>query len=271
LEWQQFGGSVKARVAFNIIREAVKSGSLGQGQHLLDASTGNTGIAYAIFAAVAGIPLTLCIPANATDERKNVLDALNVNVVYTPSHLGPQGAHDVAKKIKADKPEEYFFADQYSNAHNWQSHYHETGAEIWEQTEGKVSHFLSGIGTGGTLVGVSKKLKEFNKKIQMIGLQPKRETHGLDGWVHLESAGHPKVYDEKAADSMMNVSTEEAHQVLKDLAEKEGLMVSPSAAANLKAALDLANGLEEGVVVTIFPDDASKYSNVIASIFNFQG
>jgi len=270
LEWQQFGGSVKARVAFNIIREAVKNGSLGNGQHLLDASTGNTGIAYAIFAAVANIPLTLCMPANVTEERKNVLNALNVNVVYTPSHLGPQGAHDVAKQIKSDKPDDFFFADQYSNAQNWQSHYHETATEIWEQTEGQVTHFVGGIGTGGTVVGVSKRFKELNDQIKIIGLQPSSEVHGLDGWVHLKSAGSPKVFDHKASDSIVEVETEDAHKVLKDLVDNEGLMVSPSSAANLKATLDLADQLDEGTIVTVFPDDASKYGEVMSRIFNYQ-
>ena len=243
---------------------------MGNGQHLLDASTGNTGIAYAIFAAVANIPLTLCMPANVTEERKNVLNALNVNVVYTPSHLGPQGAHDVAKQIKSDKSDDFFFADQYSNAQNWQSHYHETATEIWEQTEGQVTHFVVGIGTGGTVVVVSKRFRELNDQIKIIGLQPSSEVHGLDGWVHLKSAGSPKVFDHKASDSIVEVETEDAHKVLKDLVDNEGLMVSPSSAANLKATLDLADQLDEGTIVTVFPDDASKYGEVMSRIFNYQ-
>lgn len=268
LEWQQFGGSVKARPAFNILWNAVKEGSLTRDKRLLDASSGNTGIAYAVFAAAAGIPLTLCVPENASKERKHLLKALGAEVIYTSPFEGTDGAQRVAKDMHGANPELYYYADQYNNPWNWQAHFNGTAQEIIEQSEGKVSHFIAGLGTTGTFTGTGRALKEHNPKIQLIALQPESAMHGLEGWKHLETAKIPGIYDPKLADQERSIDSEKAFEVLEQAARLEGLAISPSAAANLAGALALAEELEEGVIVTVLADDQSKYTDIIAQHLN---
>lgn len=267
LEWQQFGGSVKARPAFNILYQAVKNGDLKEGMSLLDASSGNTGIAYAIFAAVAGIPVTLCIPENASKERKHLLQTLNVNVIYTSPFESTEGSQRVAKELYKQHPDKYFYADQYNNENNWKAHYNGTGVEIWEQTEGEITHFVAGLGTTGTFTGTGRRLKEFNSEIELVSLQPETALHGLEGWKHLETAKVPGIYDDSVADRIAEAKTEKAYATLKRAAREEGLLLSPSSAANLQGALDLAEQIDEGTIVTVFPDDSTKYSDVIEQIY----
>lgn len=267
LEWQQFGGSVKARAAYRIIQEAVRSGQLREGKILLDATSGNTGIAYAIFAAVAGIPLTLCVPENASRERKNVLKSLGVNVIYTSAMETTDGAQRVAKQLAETAPDKYFYADQYANPNNWKAHYDSTAPEIFAQTEGHITHFVAGLGTTGTFTGTGRRLQQLNPDIQRIALQPETALHGLEGWKHLETAHTPAIYDASVADALRTVDTGSAYTFMRRAAKEEGLLLSPSSAANLAGAVQLASELDSGVIVTVFADDATKYSEVVEHVF----
>ncbi len=263
LEWQQMGGSVKARPALNILKEAVASGELTTRRHLLDASSGNTGIAYAVFAAVAGIPYTLCIPENASKERKHILETMGVNLIYTSPFESTDGSQAIARELALAEPDKYYYADQYNNANNWKAHYHGTAEEILNQSGHRITHFIAGLGTTGTFTGTARRLKEVNPNIHVIGLQPETALHGLEGWKHLETAKVPGIYDDQLADEIDTVDTLGAYEVLKDAARYEGLFLSPSSAANLLGAIRLAERIDEGVIVTVFPDDASKYSEVV--------
>ena len=263
LEWQQFGGSVKARAAYRIVRNAVETGSWRQGKRLLDATSGNTGIAYAIFCAVARIPLTIILPENASEERKHILQQLAVEVIYSSPYESTEGAQDLAQELVRKNPELYVYLDQYSNPLNVLAHLEGTAPEIWSQTNGKITHFIAGLGTTGTFTGTGTRLKDYNKAIQLIALQPDGALHGLEGWKHLETARVPGIYNPALADEFREVSTERAYELLPKAAKLEGLLLSPSAAANLSAALKLAQELEEGVIVTTLADDASKYKDVI--------
>jgi cysteine synthase B len=266
LEWQQMGGSVKARPALNILKAAAAEGKLPRGKHLLDASSGNTGIAYAVFAAVAGIPFTLCIPENASKERKHILETLGVNLIYTSPFESTDGSQAVARELAASAPETYFYADQYNNDHNWRAHYDNTAEEILAQTAHGVTHFICGLGTTGTFTGTARKLRERLENVTLIGLQPETALHGLEGWKHLETAKVPGIYDACLADEIHTVDTLGAYAVLKDAARYEGLFLSPSSAANLLGAIQLAEQLTEGTIVTVFADDATKYSEVVNDI-----
>lgn len=268
LEYQQMGGSVKARPAFNIIKQAILEGKLTEGKHLLDATSGNTGIAYATFGAALGIPITLCLPENASPERKQILNALGVNIIYTSRFEGTDGAQLKAKELVAKNPEKYYYADQYANENNWKAHYNGTALEIWEKTKQTITHFVAGLGTTGTFMGTSRKLKELNKDIECIALQPNNPMHGLEGWKHLETAIVPKIYNENQADKIKEVDTLESFDLVKQIAEKEGLLVSPSSAANLLGAIQIAEQIDEGVIVTTFADNSEKYSEVMKHIFS---
>ncbi|MCP4440395.1 MAG: cysteine synthase family protein [Aureispira sp.] len=267
LEWQQLGASVKTRPAFNIIKSAIGRGLLHQGIRLLDATSGNTGIAYAHISAVLGIPLTIVLPENASKERKRILKALGVELIYTSKFGGTDEAQEKAQDLATKYPDLYYYADQYSNPANWQAHQLTTAPEIWEQTQQKITHFVAGLGTTGTFVGTSKGLKAFNPNIQSIALQPGTALHGLEGWKHLETAKVPAIYDTTLADQHLEISTLEAYNYVKQIAKKEGLLVSPSAAANLAGAIKVAKQLDKGTVVTLFPDDASKYGEVLQQLF----
>lgn len=265
LEWQQFGGSVKARPAFNIIHDAVVSGAL-RGKRLLDASSGNTGIAYAIFAAAAGIPVTLCLPENATKERKHILTALGVDLILTSPFEGTDGAQAEARELVLKSPDKFCYVDQYRNEANWKAHYYGTGLEVYNETEGKITHFVAGLGTTGTFMGSGRRLKELNPDIRLVALQPETALHGLEGWKHLETTRVPEIYDAGVPDEMRFISTEDSYSMMRRAAREEGMLLSPSGATNLAGAVKLAEEIDEGVIVTVLADDATKYSELINKI-----
>lgn len=267
LEWQQMGASVKSRPAFNIIKQAVLRGDLRPGKALLDATSGNTGIGYATIGAALGIPVTLCLPENASAERKMILKALGVEIIYTSPFEGTDGSQIKAKEMVEADPDKYYYADQYGNEDNWKAHLHTTAKEIWEQTEGKITHFVAGMGTTGTMMGTGRGLKKFNEDIHLVALQPEMVMHGLEGWKHLETAIVPKIYDDCVADEVRLANSEKALEVIQETAAKEGLLISPSAAANLSVAMEVANELDEGVVVTVFADSADKYGEVYKELY----
>jgi cysteine synthase B len=268
LEWQQFSGSVKARPAYRIIKDAIKEGKLGAGRHLLDASSGNTGIAYAHIGASLGIPVTLFLPESVSQERKRRLKALGVDLHLTSASGGIDESQELVKELAQKDPGKYFYANQYDNDSNWSAHYDTTGPEIWRQTEGKITHFITGLGTSGTFMGTSRRLKEFNPDIRVISVQPDSEIHArdLEGWKHMATARVPAIYDDTLADENRTITTDQAHEMLKKAAKKEGLLLSPSASADLTAALQLAEELDEGIIVTVFPDNGNKYGEDIDKI-----
>jgi cysteine synthase B len=268
VEWQQFGGSVKARPAYRILRKAVENGSLDGGKAILDATSGNTGIAYAIFCAVAGIPLTLCIPENASKERKHILRSLGAKLEFTSPFEGTDGAQERARELALNKPHLYHYTDQYSNDNNWLAHYHTTAPEIWEQTGGKITHFVAGLGTTGTFTGTGSRLIEYNSGIELIALQPESAMHGLEGWKHLETARTPAIFNASLPDRVELVDSSASYEIIRDAAKYEGLFLSPSAAANLLGAIKVAEKLDEGTVVTVFADNADKYGDVMQEIFS---
>lgn len=261
-EWEQLSGSVKARAAYNIFRQAIENGQLTRDISLLDATSGNTGIAYAKIGSLLNIPVTLCLPENASKERKEILTALGANIIYTSRFEGTDGAQAVARELAAADPSKYFYADQYRNNNNWKAHYHTTAIEIKEALPG-ITHFVAALGTTGTFVGTGRRLKELDPSIRLISLQPDNPLHGLEGWKHLETALVPGIYDAAVADENHTVGTEEAWQLMKDAWKYEGLRLSPSSAANLAGAIRVAEKIESGIVVTILPDNADKYSEVV--------
>jgi cysteine synthase B len=264
-EWFNPGGSVKDRPAWNIMRTAIERGELHRGKRLLDATSGNTGIAYAMIGAALGIGVTLCVPANVSIERKRILNAYGAEVLYTDPLESTDGAIRKARQLYAEHPNLYYYADQYNNPANWQAHYETTGVEIWQQTEGRITHFVAGLGTTGTFVGVGRRLRDYNPAIQLISFQPDSPLHGLEGLKHLETAIVPGIYDPTLADSELRISTEQAYQMVKRLAREEGLLVGISAGAAVAACLQLAERLVKqqpdapAVIVTILPDSADKY------------
>lgn len=262
-EWANPGGSVKDRAAFNIIETALQSGELTPGRKLLDATSGNTGIAYAMIGAARGIPITLCVPANVSAERKRILAAYGAEVVWTDPMEGSDGAIRKAQELHRANPGKYFYADQYSNDANWRAHYQGTAAEIWSQTEGSVTHFVAGLGTSGTFVGTTRRLKEFNPSIQAISFQPDSAFHGLEGLKHMATAIVPRIYDPSLADSALEIETEEAYAMVKRVARVEGVLVGISSGAalvaTLKVAAQIADQVESAVIVTVLPDSADKY------------
>lgn len=264
-EWEQLSGSVKARAAYNIFRHAIESGRLNRNIALLDATSGNTGIAYAKIGSILNIPVTLCLPENASKERKEILQSLGAHIIYTSRFEGTDGAQAAARELAADSPEKYFYADQYRNDDNWKAHYHSTAPEIKEALPG-ITHFVAALGTTGTFVGTGRRLKELDPSIQLISLQPDNPLHGLEGWKHLETALVPGIYDPSVADDNQEVGTEEAWEIMKAAWKYEGLRLSPSSAANLAGAIRIAEKLETGTVVTILPDNADKYSEVVTKL-----
>jgi S-sulfo-L-cysteine synthase (O-acetyl-L-serine-dependent) len=259
-EWANPGGSVKDRAASRIVHEAMRSGTLRDGVALLDATSCNTGIAYAMLGAALKFPVVLCMPSNVSPERKKILNAYGAEVVYTAPDEGSDGAIRKAQQMAAAHPQKYFYADQYSNDANWQAHYYGTAQEIWEQTEGRITHFVATLGTGGTFVGATRKLKELNPGIQCISLQPDSPFHGLEGLKHMATAIVPKIYDANLADRDIEISTEAAYDAVKRLARTEGLLVGISAGAALVGCEMVARELREpAFVVTVFPDSADKY------------
>ena len=261
-EWHNPGGSVKDRAAWNIVSEACQAGQLGPGKMLLDSTSGNTGIAYAMLGAAMGFPVTLCVPKNVSPERKRILESYGATILWTDPDLGSDGAIRKVREVYAADPEKYFYADQYSNDANWRAHYLTTGPEIWRQTAGQVTHFLSMLGTSGTFVGVARKLKQMNPAIQCISLQPDSPFHGIEGAKHMPTAIVPKIYDPSLADANLEISTEAAYAMCKRLAREEGLLVGISAAAAVVGAEQIARTIPQGVnavIVTILCDSADKY------------
>jgi len=263
-EWFNPGGSVKDRPALSMIQAGLTTGALHPGKTIIDATSGNTGIAYAMVAAALQFPVQLCLPDSASHERKRILAALGAELVITPGDEGTDGAIRKVQEIVAENPEKYFYPDQYSNPANWQAHYRTTANEIWEQTSGRITHFVAGLGTSGTFVGTTRRLKELNPRIRCVSLQPDASFHGLEGWKHMPTAIRPAIYDDTLADENLPVSTEEAYRMVKRLAREEGLLVSPSSAAALLGCFQVAAGIprnSNAVIVTVFADSASKYLN----------
>jgi S-sulfo-L-cysteine synthase (O-acetyl-L-serine-dependent) len=262
-EWTNPGGSVKDRAASNIIRQGELSGKLRPGMTILDSTSGNTGIAYAMIGAAKGYKIKLFLPANASPERIAILKAYGAELVLTDPLEGSDGAIRAVRALVAEDPERYFYADQYNNPANWQAHYNSTGVEIWNQTNGTVTHFLAGLGTTGTLMGTGRRLKDYSRDVQIIALQPDSPFHGLEGLKHIPTAIKPGIYDETLADRLIEIGTEETYDMARRLAREEGYLVGISSATAMVGALRVANGLSEqgepGVVVTIFPDNAYKY------------
>jgi cysteine synthase B len=261
-EWFNPGGSVKDRSALSMIQAGLENGALRRGKTIIDATSGNTGIAYATIAAALGYPVKLCLPDSASLERKRILRALGAELVITPGDEGTDGAIRRVQAIVAADPEKYFYPDQYSNPANWQAHYRTTANEIWKQSGGRITHFVAALGTSGTFVGVSRRLRELNPGIRCISLQPDAPFHGLEGWKHMPTAIRPAIYDDKIADQNLEIGTEAAYRMVKRIAREEGLLVSPSAAAALVGCFEVAKRIapfEWAVIVTVFADSASKY------------
>jgi S-sulfo-L-cysteine synthase (O-acetyl-L-serine-dependent) len=255
------GGSVKDRPALNMILEGEASGKLTTGKILLDATSGNTGIAYAMIGAIKGIKVRLAMPENISLERRRILEAYGAELILTSSREGSDGAIRMARELYEKSPETYFYPDQYSNDANWQAHYKTTAVEIYRQTGGRVSHFVAGMGTSGTFTGTGKGLKKLNPKVQLVAMQPDSPMHGLEGMKHMASSLVPAIYDRDLADSFAEVSTESAQGMVRRLAREEGLLVGISAGGNVDAALQVAKTLKSGVVVTVLCDGGMKYLN----------
>src|SRR5689334_20618101 len=257
-EWRNPGGSVKDRPAARMILEGERSGALTRDKILLDATSGNTGIAYAMIGAARGYRVRLCVPENVTPERKRILNAFGAEVVFTDPMEGSDGAIIKAKAMYAAEPDLYFYPDQYNNPGNWLSHYDTTAPEIIEQTGGRLTHFVAGLGTSGTFVGAGRRLREFNPSIKLISVQPDSPLHGLEGLKHMGTAIVPGIYDASIADEDIGVSTEEAFALTRELA-RQGLFVGISSGANLAGALSVAGRASDAVVVVVFCDGGEKY------------
>lgn len=262
-EWANPGGSVKDRAASAIVAEALSRGRLEGGRRLLDSTSGNTGISYAMLGAALGFPVTLCMPTNVSPQRKRVVAAYGAEVVWSDPGEGSDGAIRKARELAGNDPERYYYADQYSNDANWQAHYRSTGAEIWRQTEGRVTHFVAGLGTSGTFVGTTRRLKEFHSRVQCFSVQPDSPFHGLEGLKHMPTSIVPAIYSPYLADGNIEMETEAAYTMARRLAREEGLLVGISAAANVAASLGIAREMaaarQEAVIVTILCDSADKY------------
>ncbi|MGA2643104.1 MAG: cysteine synthase family protein [Candidatus Sulfotelmatobacter sp.] len=263
-EWHNPGGSVKDRAAANIVAEGRRSGRFGSGKILLDATSGNTGIAYAMLGAAEGFPVTLCMPTNVSVERKKILQAYGANILYTDPADGSDGAVRMARELAAKHPDLYFYADQYSNDANWLAHYHGTANEIWQQTEGRITHFVAMLGTSGTFMGTTRRLKELNPAIRCISLQPDSSFHGIEGAKHMATAIVPKIYDPTLADQNLEIATEDAYAMARRIARENGLLLGISAAAGIFGSLRVSEQLslrkeQEAVVVTILCDSGDKY------------
>lgn len=257
-EWKNPGGSVKDRPAIRMIEDGERSGALTRDKVIIDATSGNTGIAYAMIGAAKGYRVRLCVPENVTPERKRILRAFGAEVIFTDPMQGSDGAILRVKSMYAENPGLYFYPDQYNNPGNWQAHYDTTAPEIIEQTGGRLTHFVAGLGTSGTFVGVGRRLREHNRSIRLISVQPDSPLHGLEGLKHMETAIVPGIYDRKLADEDLGIGTEEAFRLTKRLA-REGLFVGISSGANLAGALQVARRTSDAVIVVVFCDGGEKY------------
>ena len=260
-EWQNPGGSVKDRAAARMILEGEASGQLTPNKTIIDATSGNTGIAYAMVGAARGYAVKLCMPENASAERKLILRALGAELVLTSPLESTDGAIREARRLYAEDPDRYFYPDQYSNDGNWRAHYDTTAPEIIAQTSGRLTHFVAGLGTSGTFVGTGRRLRKFSPGIKLISFQPQGPFHGLEGLKHMESAIVPAIYDPELADEDLRIDTERAYRMVRRLAREEGLLAGISSGAAVAAMLDVARTIDRGVIVTVFPDGAEKYLN----------
>jgi cysteine synthase B len=268
-EWVNPGGSVKDRAASAIVADALQRGLIGSARGsnpakgLLDATSGNTGIAYAMLGAALGFPVTLCMPSNVSPERKKYLAAYGANIVWTSPADGSDGAIRKARELAAAEPDRYFYADQYSNDENWRAHYRTTANEIWQQTDGQITHFVAGLGTSGTFMGTTRRLKELNPAIRCISMQPDSAFNGLEGLKHMATAIVPRIYDSALADANIDLDTEIAYRTARTLGRRHGLLVGISAAGAVAAALQVAEqearAGREAIIVTVLPDAAEKY------------
>lgn len=258
-EWLNPGGSVKDRAGLRIIEDGERSGQLTPGKVILDSTSGNTGIAYAMIATIKGYQVELVVPANLSEERKKTLLFYGANLIFTDPLLGSDGALLEARRIYEANPDRYFKGDQYNNPSNWRAHYETTGIEILQQSKGRVTHFIAGVGTGGTLIGIGRRLKEYNPDIKIYEVQPDNGFHGIEGLKHIETAIRPGIYEESVLDGTFFVRTEEAYWMAIRLAKEEGLLVGPSSGAAFWASLKLAESIDTGVVITIFPDGGDRY------------
>src|ERR1700676_3749921 len=261
-EWYNPGGSVKDRAASNIVAQGRRTGKFGPGKILLDATSGNTGIAYAMLGAAEGFPVTLCMPTNVSVERKQILGAYGANILYTDPGEGSDGAIRMARELADKHPGLYFYADQYSNDANWQAHYHGTANETWHKQEGRISHFVSMLGTSGTFVGATRRLKELNPRIRCISLQPDSAFHGIEGAKHMATAIVPRIYDSSVADENLEIATEDAHAMARRLAREQGLLVGVSSAAAVVGSLQVVDTIkvnQRATIVTILADSGEKY------------
>lgn len=268
LEWHQLGGSVKARAAYHIIVEAIRHGQLNESRTLLDATSGNTGIAFAAIGAKLGIPVALALPENASKERIRTLRAYGAEIIFTSPFEGTDGAQIEAKRLANTQFHKFYYADQYANDHNWRAHFLTTAPEIFAQTDGKVTHFVAGLGTTGTFTGTTRKLRQLVPTIEAIALHPDAALHGLEGWKHMETAIVPKIYDPNLADRNLAVDTAEAYEMIKTVSRNHGLLISPSSAANLVGAQKVAATIDRGTIVTVLPDSAERYGEVMDSIYS---
>ena len=258
-EWFNPGGSIKDRPALNIIRSALDTGELRSGMRLLDATSGNMGIAYATFGAVMDFGVTLALPENASAERITILRSLGAELILTDPLEGIDGAILKARQLAEERPDLYYYANQYDNNANWQAHYLSTGPEIVQQTGGNITHFVAGMGTSGTMMGAGRYLRHYNADIQLVAVQPDSPFHGLEGLKHMPSAIQPEILDLELPDRTIEVSTESAYEMVRRLAREEGIFAGISSGANAQAALNLARELDSGLIVTVFPDAGYKY------------
>ncbi len=258
-EWFNPGGSIKDRPALRIIEEAERSGALTPEKEIIDATSGNTGIGYALVAAAKGYRVTLVMPANVSVERKHILRAYGARIIESDPLEGQDGAIRLVREIVKQNPERYFYADQYNNPANWRAHYETTGPEIWTQTQGRITHFVAGLGTTGTFMGVGRFLKEMNPSIQLVGIQPADELQIIEGLKHLETSIVPGIWEPTLADEFLFISADEALETARRLAREEGWFVGLSAGAAVAGSLRLAERIEEGVIVTVLPDSGVKY------------
>ena len=258
-EWMNPGGSVKDRAARKMVSEAVKNGELKGGRAVMDSSSGNTAIAYAMIGAALGFRVTIVAPENINAERKKTIEAFGAEIIYSDPIEGSDGAILLARKLKADSPGKYFMPDQYNNPLNLLAHYETTGPEIWEQTGGRVTHFIAGVGTSGTIMGVSRRLKELNSRIQTFAVEPAEAIHGLEGLKHMETSIVPGIYDPRGFDETLFVSTEDAYAMMESMVRREGIFGGHSGGAAVCAAVRKAQSLESGVIVTVLPDSGLRY------------
>ena len=263
-EWLNPGGSVKDRTALRIIEDGEQSGKLTRDKIILDSTSGNTGIAYAMIGAIKGYRVELVVPANVTEERKETLEAYGAKVLYTNPLTGSDGALVEAERMYRENPQNYFKGDQYNNPSNLQAHYESTGPEILHQRRGRITHFVASVGTSGTLMGTGRRLKEYNPKIKIFGVQPDSGFHGIEGLKHMETAIRPGIYEKDILNGTFFVKTEDAYEMAARLSKEEGLWVGPSSGAAFWASLKLAESIDRGMIVTIFPDSGGRYLSTFA-------